>query len=236
MPFLAEERSTTSTSSGNPRSLSPPVRRSISTDRGALMRSKVKSETNENQPTPKPSFPVRASVYKSMAAIPATDNNRGRVNISSQEHENFSDALISFHKAMASTKKKQQLVCEENNEDEQQLKQSLITMQGGGPRRSRNEGKAKAKQQQQLPGAAARINNQKQPEDVATTLLTEIYAGGKMGDARKSDFSEMENEHFLVGLPLDGAVKVKKARQNFPRNSQNLEPPRYDIKFQSFWI
>ncbi|XP_022139575.1 kinesin-like protein KIN-14F isoform X2 [Momordica charantia] len=219
MPFLAEERSTTSTSSGNARSPSPPVRRSISTDRGALMRSKVKSETNENQPIAKPSFPVRVPVNKSMAA--------GRVNISSQEHENFSDALISLHKSMASTKKKQ-LVCQENNEDEQQLKQSLITIQGGGPRRGRNEGKTKAKQQQ-LPSAAARINNQKQQEHAVTTFLTDIYAGGKMEDARKSDFSEMENEHFLVGLPLDGALKVKKACPKFPRNSQNLEPPRVPV-------
>ncbi|CAK9308633.1 unnamed protein product [Citrullus colocynthis] len=225
MPLLAEERSATSSSSGNPRSPSPPVRRSISTDRGAFIRSKVKMETNENQPIAKPSFPARVHVNKSMAAVPAIDN-RGRVNISCQEHENFSDALVGIQKAMASTKKKQ-LVCQENNEDEQQVKQSLNTMQGGA-RRSRNEGKTKAKQQQ-LPGAAARINNQKQPEHVATTLLTDINAAVKMEDAGKSEFSEMENEHFLVGLPLDGALKVKKARQNFPRNSQNLEPPRIPI-------
>lgn len=226
MPLLAEERSTTSSNSGNPRSPSPPVRRSISTDRGAFIRSKVKMETNENQPIAKPSFPARVNINKSMAAVPAIDN-RGRVNISCQEHENFSDALVGIQKAMASTKKKQ-LVCQENNEDEQQVKQSLNTMQGGA-RRSRNEGKTKAKQQQ-LPGAAARINNQKQPEHVATTLLTDINAAVKMEDARKSEFSEMDNEHFLVGLPLDGALKVKKARQNFPRNSQNLEPPRYNMK------
>lgn len=127
---------------------------------------------------------------------------------------------------MSSTKKKQ-LVCQENNEDEHQLKQSLYTMQGSA-RRSRNEGKTRAKQQQ-LPGAAARINNQKQPEHLVTTLLTDINAAGKMEDTRKSDFSEMENEHFLMGLPHDGALKVKKARQNFRRNSQNLEPQRYDL-------
>ncbi|XP_038896898.1 kinesin-like protein KIN-14F [Benincasa hispida] len=222
MPLLAEERSTTSSSSGNPRSPSPPVRRSISTDRGAFI--KVKTERNENQPIAKPSFPARVHVNKSMASVPAIDN-RGRVNISSQEHENFSDALVGIQKAMASTKKKQ-LVCQENNEDEQ-VKQPLNIMQGGA-RRSRNEGKTKAKQQQ-LPGAAARINNQKQPEHVVTTLLTDINAAGKMEDARKSEFSEMENEHFLVGLPLDGVLKVKKARQNFPRNSQNLEPPRVPV-------
>lgn len=241
MPLLAEERSTTSSSSGNPRSPSPPIRRSISTDRGAFIRSKVKTETNENQPIAKPSFPTRVHVNKSMASVPAIDN-RGRVNISCQEHENLSDALVGIQKVMASTKKKQ-LVCQENNEDEQQVKQSLNTMHGGA-RRSRNEGKSKAKQQQ-LPGAAAKINNQKHPENVVTTFLTDINAAGKMEDARKSDFSEMENEHFLAGLPHDGALKVKKTRQNFPRNSQNLEPPpRYKIilfakinhKLKFFWF
>ena len=125
MRLLGEERSTSS-SSGNPRSPSPPVRRSISTDRGALLRSKVKTETNENQPIAKPS---------SFLDIQKT--------------------------AMGSTKKKQ-LVCQEKNEQ----------------------------------------------------------------DSRKSDFSEMENEQFLWGMPLGGALKVKKACHNFPRNSQNLEPPR----------
>ncbi|XP_022936029.1 kinesin-like protein KIN-14F isoform X1 [Cucurbita moschata] len=228
MPLLAEERSTTSSSSGNPRSPSPPVRRSISTDRGAFIRrSKVRTETNENQPISKPSFPTKAPVNKSMASIQAIDN-RGRVNIGSQEHENVSDALVGIQKTMASTKKKQ-LVCQENNEDEQQLKQSVTTMQGG-TRRSKNEGKSKAKQQQ-MPGAAAaaaRINNnQRQPEHVVTTLLTDINAAGKMEDARKIDFSEMQNEHFIGG---DGALKAKKARQNFPRNSQNLEPPRVAVE------
>uniref|UniRef100_A0A9I9D557 Kinesin KP1 n=1 Tax=Cucumis melo TaxID=3656 RepID=A0A9I9D557_CUCME len=227
MPLLAEERSTTSSSSGNPRSPSPPIRRSISTDRGAFIRSKVQTETNENQPVAKPSFLTRVHVNKSIASVPAIDN-RGRVNISCQEHENLSDTLVGIQKAMASTKKKQ-LVCQENNEDEQQMKQSLNTMLHGGARRSRNEGKTKAKQQQ-LPGTAAKINNQKQPENVVTTLLTDINAAGRMEDARKSDFSEMDNEHFVVGLPLDGALKVKKTRQNFPRNSQNLEPPRYNTK------
>ncbi|KAL0560838.1 hypothetical protein IC582_001252 [Cucumis melo] len=226
MPLLAEERSTTSSSSGNPRSPSPPIRRSISTDRGAFIRSKVQTETNENQPVAKPSFLTRVHVNKSIASVPAIDN-RGRVNISCQEHENLSDTLVGIQKAMASTKKKQ-LVCQENNEDEQQMKQSLNTMLHGGARRSRNEGKTKAKQQQ-LPGTAAKINNQKQPENVVTTLLTDINAAGRMEDARKSDFSEMDNEHFVVGLPLDGALKVKKTRQNFPRNSQNLEPPRMTV-------
>ncbi|KAG6607732.1 Kinesin-like protein KIN-14F, partial [Cucurbita argyrosperma subsp. sororia] len=129
MRLLGEERSTTSSSSGNPRSPSPPVRRSISTDRGALLRSKVKTETNENQPIAKPS------------------------------------SFLDIQKATMGSTKKKQLVCQEKNEQ----------------------------------------------------------------DSRKSDFSEMENDQFLGGMPLGGALKVKKACHNFPRNSQNLEPPRVQV-------
>ncbi|XP_022940572.1 kinesin-like protein KIN-14F [Cucurbita moschata] len=129
MRLLGEERSTTSSSSGNPRSPSPPVRRSISTDRGALLRSKVKTETNENQPIAKPS------------------------------------SFLDIQKAAMGSTKKKQLVCQEKNEQ----------------------------------------------------------------DSRKSDFSEMENDQFLGGMPLGGALKVKKVCHNFPRNSQNLEPPRVQV-------
>ena len=64
-----------------------------------------------------------------------------------------------------------------------------------------------------------------QKSDVVTTLLSDMdVPGEKMEEApRKSDFSELENEHGLVESPLH-ALKMKKLRQNFSRNSQNLEP------------
>lgn len=69
-----------------------------------------------------------------------------------------------------------------------------------------------------------------QKSDVVTTLLSDMdVPGEKMEEApQKSDFSEPENEHGLFESPLH-ALKMKKLRQNFSRNSQNLEP-RYNEK------
>ena len=43
---------------------------------------------------------------------------------------------------------------------------------------------------------------------------------------RKSDYSEPENDLGLIEFPVHGALNLRKIsiRQNFPRNSQNLEP------------
>ncbi|KAJ6417567.1 hypothetical protein OIU84_003319 [Salix udensis] len=60
-----EERLAGST---KPRSPSPPVKRSISTDRGALGRSRVIKERVENQPVARVPFPARVPVNKSIAS------------------------------------------------------------------------------------------------------------------------------------------------------------------------
>lgn len=81
MPLLAEERSP-----------SPPLRRSISTDRGARIKTKIKPETITNPPITKPQYPTRAFVNRSLATLPilpSTDNKKGY--LSSQD--NFSEAL-----------------------------------------------------------------------------------------------------------------------------------------------
>ncbi|KAL0362959.1 UNVERIFIED_CONTAM: Kinesin-like protein KIN-14F [Sesamum calycinum] len=67
VPLLAEERSVGST---NPRSPSPPIRRSISTDRAALIRPRIKSDALENQPVIKVPFPPSLAVNKSVATVP----------------------------------------------------------------------------------------------------------------------------------------------------------------------
>ncbi|KAA8527097.1 hypothetical protein F0562_008674 [Nyssa sinensis] len=75
MPLLAEE---ILVNLDKPRSPSPPVRRSLSTDRGALVKSRIKSETADNQPISKVQFPARVFVNKSVATmpiIPSMDNN-----------------------------------------------------------------------------------------------------------------------------------------------------------------
>ncbi|KAL6275368.1 hypothetical protein ACE6H2_018969 [Prunus campanulata] len=206
MPLLGEERSVIS---GKPRSPSPPVRRSISTDRGAFIKSRVKAETTENQPIAKQPFPARVPVNKSLATmpvIPSTDNNL-RFSQEPPNHEDISDALNSFQKA--NFKK----VCPE--QEDEQFKQALNVRQGG-IRKIKNESKAKAKQN--------RIPARIQKSDAVTTMFSDLDAGEKVEEARKSDFSEPENEHISIGSPMHNSLMVKKLRHNLPRNYINLEP------------
>ena len=209
MPILAEERLASAIKARSP---SPPVRRSLSTDRGALIRSRIKANTVDNQSVLKVPFPARVPVNKSFAttsAIPSTDSNSSRVHTSFQEpakQDDISNGFYNFHKL--SVKK-----VRSEHEDEQ-FRQALNVRQGG-IRKSKAESKAKIKHQ--LP---ARL----QKTDVAMTLLSEKDVSEKIEEPRKSDFSELENEHSFVGSPVLGALKMKKLRQNFSRNSQNLEP------------
>ncbi|KAK6269429.1 hypothetical protein POUND7_006534 [Theobroma cacao] len=211
MPILAEERLASAVKARSP---SPPVRRSLSTDRGALIRSRIKADTVDNQPVSRVPFPARVPVNKSFATttvIPSTENNNSRVHMSSQEpakQDNTSDAFYNQLQKLSIKK------VHSEHEDEQ-FRQALNIRQGG-IRKSKAESKARIKHQ--LP---ARL----QKTDVAMTLLSDMDAAGeKMEEPRKSDFSEPENEHSLVGSPVHSALKMKKDRQNFSRNSQNLEP------------
>ncbi|PON60223.1 Kinesin-like protein [Trema orientale] len=231
MSFLGEERLT---STGKQRSPSPPVRRSISTDRGTVIKSRVKSETIESQPIARVPFPARVPINKSLATtttvIQSTDNNSrvpvnkslvatptipsiesySRTYHSSQDttrQDYMSESLYSFQKL--SSKKVQQ-----EHEDEQ-FKQALNIRQGG-IRKSKPEVKAKAKQHQ--------IPTRLQKSEVVTTLLSDLDISEKIEEARKSDFSEPENEQVHVGSPMHGALEVKRIRKNFSRNSQNHEP------------
>lgn len=210
IPFVSEERLV---NSGKPRSPSPPVRRSISTDRGSTIKSRVKADATDNQSIAKLPFPARVPVNRSIAAmpmIPSTDSN-SRLHIGSQEptkHDNISDAFYSLPRGSAKK------VHPEH--EEEQFKQALYVRQGG-IRKSKAESKAKAKHNQ-LP---ARIHK----SEVGTLLLSDMdFAGEKTEEApRKSDFSEPENDHGGHS-PTHAALKVKKLRQNFSRISQNLEP------------
>ncbi|XP_022039587.1 kinesin-like protein KIN-14F isoform X2 [Helianthus annuus] len=78
MPLLAEERSP-----------SPPLRRSISTDRGARIKTKIKPDTTVNPPITKTQYPTRAFINRSLATLPilpSTDTKR----------DNFSEALLNL--------------------------------------------------------------------------------------------------------------------------------------------
>lgn len=221
IPFLGEERSLNSNKGRSP---SPPVRRSISTDRGAHVKSRLKPDTLENPPVMKLPFPARVSTNKSLAAVPSvvssTDNHM-RIHQGSQEPQkldNISETL--YHLQRVNSRR----VIPEH--DAEQFKQALNIRQAG-IRKTKTENKAKAKQQQ---------TTKSQKSEIAVTLLSDMDTGPIMEEPRKSDFSEAENElGQQVGLPVIGTTnaKVKKLQRNFSRNSQNVEP-RYCISCKSY--
>ncbi|KAF2298098.1 hypothetical protein GH714_014055 [Hevea brasiliensis] len=194
-------------SSAKMRSPSPPVRRSISTDRGALIRGKTKAETVDNQPVAKVPFPARVHVNKSVAAMPVTASTDNSTKVSytnpqeAAKQNNISEALFNLQKI--SSRK----VFPEH--EEEQFRQALNIRQGG-IRKNKLESKVKAKHQ--LPA-----NFQK------SDMHSDMDAIEKKEEPRKSDFSEPENDHLLPGSPILGALKLKKLQKSFSRNSQNLE-------------
>lgn len=215
MPQLAEEKIV---SSGKGRSPSPPVRRSLSTDRGSVIKSKARIDTPDNQPILKHPFPARVPANRSLTTMPmapCTDYNP-RMCANSHEpvkQDNISESLFNLQKVNYRKGHQEQ--------DEEQFKQALSVVRQGGVRKSKVEGKAKAKHHhhQQLP---FRI----QKSDLIPTLIPDMdIAGEKTLEApRKSDYSEPENDLGLIESPVHGTLNLKKIRQNFPRNSQNLEP------------
>ncbi|KAK2979716.1 hypothetical protein RJ640_004905 [Escallonia rubra] len=203
LPFLAEERQT---GFGKRRSPSPPVRRSISTDRGALMKSRIKPDSSDSPSITKLQFPARVSVNKSFASgsvIPASDENR-RVYMISQD--NISKELHSMPKINSR---------KVHSEHEYEQFKQVLNIRQGGIRKSKPESKVKTKHQ--LPA-------RNQTSDLTMTLLPEMDTGRTKEDARKSDFSEPENEHALARSPVYGTVRVKKLQRNISRNSQFGEP------------
>lgn len=204
MPFLAEERSVGSI---KPRSPSPPIRRSTSTDRGSLIRSRVRHDTLDTLPVMKQVFPSSISASKSVtniAAITPSAANK-RLYPGSQEpikQDNVSDLFNGLQRA---TTRKVHL-----EKEDEQFKQALNVRQGG-IRKSKPESKVRSKHQ--LPA-----KNQK--SDIAETLSD--MDNGKMLEAKKTDFSNPENEP--VQLPVCGTTRTHKLHRSFSRNSQHLEP------------
>ncbi|TKY57436.1 Kinesin KP1 [Spatholobus suberectus] len=210
MSLLAEEKLV---SSGTGRSPSPPVRRrSISTDRGSVIKSKVKSDTSDNQPILKHPFPTRVLVNKSLVTMPmasSTDNN-SRVNLHSQEpvkQDNTSETLFSLQKVNA------RKVNQEH--EEEQFKQALGAVRQGGTRKNKADSKAKVKHHQQLP---FRI----QKADMIPISDMEIGREMTMEAPRKSHYCEPENDINLMESAVNGVVNLKKIHQNISRNSQNI--------------
>ncbi|XP_015163638.1 kinesin KP1 isoform X1 [Solanum tuberosum] len=210
MPLLTEEKAAASSMRRSP---SPPVRRSISTDRGAHVRSRNKPETFENQPVMKLPFPGRAPVTinkpsTNMPAIVSSDRTRGYQSSREQSRqENISDVLYSLQK-MSNRKIPEH--------DEEQFKQVLNVRQGA-IRKSKNENKIKSKHQ-----LSTKIQIK---SDVSVTLLSDGCHGGMIDEAQRSDVSESENENGFVGSNISGTIRFGNVNlpRSFSRNSQNVE-------------
>ncbi|KAG5120560.1 hypothetical protein JHK84_038900 [Glycine max] len=210
MSLLAEEKLV---SSGKGRSPSPPVRRrSISTDRGSVIKSKVKSDTSDNQPILKHPFPTRVLVNKLLVTMPmaSSTGNNSRVNLHSQEpvkQDNTNETLFN-HQKVNSRKVHQE-------HEEEQIKQAPGSVRQGGTRKNKAESKAKVKHFQHLP---FRI----QKADMIPGSDMEIGREMTMEAPRKSDYFESENDIRLMESAVNGVVNIKKIHQNISRNSQNI--------------
>ncbi|XP_068636500.1 kinesin-like protein KIN-14F isoform X2 [Aristolochia californica] len=208
-PFVADERFM---NSRKPRSPSPPVRRSISTDRGALVRnSKLRLDKQEEQlPSTKLNIFPKVGIIKSVLAIPvlsANENSKGLVGpeeISKQD--NISDVLSRLHRAHSRKIYPEQ--------EEEQFKIALNVRQGG-IRKNKTEAKPKIKYQ--LP---ARI----QKFDAGMTWPPDVDTGRTMDEAQKSNSSEIGTETAQMGSPILTSLRLKTLPQNHGTNSQNTEP------------
>ncbi|KAK4491801.1 hypothetical protein RD792_002577 [Penstemon davidsonii] len=203
LPLLAEERSIGSINSRFP---SPPVRRSISTDRAALTRPRISSDALENQPVIKLPFPASVPVNKSIANIPTIIPSAVNTRLyQGSQDPPFPDVLNSFQSV---TFRK---VHFEN--EEEQFKQSLNVRQGGIGK-TRAESKMKTKHQ-----SSAKV----QKSGVTETQHSDMMDTSKTSeDTQKVDLSDPENDHGTFKYPA--TTRAKKLHRNFSRNSQNLEP------------
>ncbi|MED6223217.1 hypothetical protein PIB30_071832 [Stylosanthes scabra] len=203
--LLTEEKLVSS--SGRGRSPSPPIRRSLSTDRGSVIKSKVKSDTTENQPILKNQFPARVNKSLAIMQMALSIDNNSKANVNSQEtskqDSNISETILNLQK-ISSRKVHQE-------QEEEQFKQVFSVLKQGVTKKSKADSKAKAKQhQQQIP---FRI----QKSDMETS-------GEKTAVApQKRDYFEPENDlRFMESAVHHGILNPKVIRQNMSRNCQNI--------------
>lgn len=184
MPLLAEE--------GSP----SPIRRSISTDRGAHMKNRIKPDITDNPPITKIQYPIpmRAPVNRSLATlpiIPSTENKRGYLG----SQDNFSEA---FHNLPRVNSRK----ANQEQEDDQ-FKQMLNVRERGIGKLKLENNQVKAK------------HHLKYKSD----LIRDMDAGE---ESQKSDFSEPENEHVDVSTKPHIPNGMKKLQRSSSRN-HNVE-------------
>lgn len=190
MSLLIEEKLARS---GKRRSPSPPVRRSTSTDRGSVIKSKLKNDTTDNQPVLKHPFPARVPVNKFLVPMPmaASLENNARLYVNSPEPVKL---------------------------EEEQFKQALSAVRQGGIRKTKVETKAKAKHHLSSP-----LKIQKPELIPVFTSGIEYAGKKTVETPPKSDHSEPDNDLRFVESAVRGSLNQNKIHQNFSRNFQNLE-------------
>ncbi|XP_019194712.1 PREDICTED: kinesin-like protein KIN-14F [Ipomoea nil] len=206
--------------SNKARSPSPPVRRSVSTDRGAHIKSRIKPETSENPPVMKLPFPARVpvTVNKSLTGVPSIFPSSGNLqgphgSRGSLKQENITDVLYSLQRMNAGKI--------QPDTEQEQFKQVLNVRQGG-IRKGKHDGKAKAKHQ-----LSTKIQI---TSDVSVMLLSD---GSSIDEAQRSDASEAENDHIPVGSHAGTIRMMKNLPRSFSRNSQNVEPREMTQRMES---
>ncbi|XP_073280670.1 kinesin-like protein KIN-14F [Primulina huaijiensis] len=195
-------------SSIKPRSPSPPVRRSISTDRGALTRPRIKSEALDNPPVMKVPFPASVSVHKSTTSAHAIAPSKVNPLLyqESLKRDNFPDVSNSLQRV---TFRKI------NSENEEEQFKQVLNVRQGGIRKTKPESKIKARHQ-----SSARIHK----SGVADKLLSDMNSGKLLEQTQKRDFSDPENDPGPVRSPANDSNTVKKLHRNCSSDSQNVEP------------
>ncbi|XP_073158493.1 kinesin-like protein KIN-14F isoform X2 [Henckelia pumila] len=202
---ISEERPV---SSIKPRSPSPPVRRSISTDRGALSRTRLKSEALDNPPVMKVPFPASVSVHKSTTSVHAIAPSKVNTRLYQEplKQDNFPDVLNSLQRV---TFRKV------NSENEEEQFKQVLNVRQGGIRKTKPESMIKARHQ-----SSARIHK----SGVADKLLSDLDSGKPLEQIKTLDFSDPENDPGPVRLPANDSNTMKKLHRNSSRDSQNVEP------------
>lgn len=199
MSLLSEEKSVSS--GKHNRSPSPPIRRSISTDRGSVTKSKIKTDNVENQPILKHLIPARVPVNKSLVTMTQSTEHNSNVYLHSQEAvkhgSNISEPVYNLQKV--SLRKVHQ------EHEEEQFKQPFAVVKQTGVRKSKaDNNKVKARHLQQSPFRIRKTDEIVEPP-------------------RKRDYSEPENDFSFMESTINSASNVRKKRHDISRNSQNLE-------------
>ncbi|ESQ37545.1 hypothetical protein EUTSA_v10002379mg [Eutrema salsugineum] len=228
MPNLAEERL-------NPRSPSPPSRRSLSTDRGSSIKSRNKPDVSQNLPVSRTPFPARVPLAKSFATVPLNPSAQNRLRVDNTSETFHNHEKLSARKLFPEV-------------DEQHVMRHALNIRQGGVKKTKAES-SKAKAKQPSPGRFQKLdvgislrsevdseakiesyqsqkgNNHNvmhsrfQNFDVGISLFSDLCAGDKSDSTtlKSDDSSEVDNEHILVEPPL----KLKNSQRKFSANSQN---------------